>query len=220
MTRGILYFGAGIKHIQEAKRAAEHTAHVWPGIKITGYTTDTSNAIMRERIRAMMRTPYHRTLYLDTDTWLLEPVPELFDVLLNFDIALAHAPLREAYPVDAPASFPEYNAGVIAYKKSTPVLNFLLDWEKRFARDYESRRDEQIVGWYPSQPSLREALYHSGLRIATLPPEYNWRGLGYACGPVKILHCRRSFELVEAEINASHKPRVCAGWEVRVDGEA
>ncbi len=42
------------------------------------------------------------------------------------------------------------------------------------------------------QPSFREALYFSQARIATLPPEYNFRPsyAGYANQRVKVLHDR------------------------------
>ncbi len=59
------------------------------------------------------------------------------------------------------------------------------------------------------QPTFREALYKSKLRMAILPSKYNMRKKGFVNGKVKIIHGRYwDFGLVERVINSSHSPRV------------
>ncbi|GAG27069.1 unnamed protein product, partial [marine sediment metagenome] len=64
-----------------------------------------------------------QAIFIDGDTLLLEPVPELFDLLDNFDIAVSPAPqylspqalsmgIFEQLP-PVPAALPEWNTGLI-----------------------------------------------------------------------------------------------------------
>ena len=209
MTKGILYIAIGDKYKEEAVRNITRTREVWPEIPVTYREVDYSQPVMNQRIKALMEYHYDQTLYLDTDTYLVEPVPELFEVLDNFDIALAHAPWRVAYPIDdVPDCFPEFNCGVMAFNWSEAIKTIFSAWTWAFAEDYETRKDEQVVGWFPSQPTFRKLLYRSNLRIATLTSEYNWRGIGYAHGKVKILHVRQNPDEVNQKINYSTEPRI------------
>jgi len=162
-------------------------------------------------MEAWRQSPYERTLALDADVWLAGPIPEVFDVLDRFDLAAVHAPWREGYPVDVPDTFPEHNCGVVAFRKSDLLQRFVDDWKQRFWRRYEGLEE---TNFHNDQPAFREALYHSVLRIATLPAEYNWRGIGYAWGKVKMLHTRRPPQRVESEINERLGPRVCVNWQI------
>jgi len=209
MTNGILMLAIGEHHQREAAQATERIRLIWPEIEITINTQDSGQPVQLQRIRAMKASPYARTLYLDTDTWLMEPVPELFDLLDRFDVALAHAPWRERYPVDISACYPEFNGGVFVYGERCRNVLFAA-WERQFLHDLEHRDPGGGTGYFPSQPSLRVALYHSGLCVATLPPEYNWRGDGYAHGPIKIIHSRQLKRLKD-EVNQRLEPRVCIG---------
>ena len=125
----------------------------------------------------------------------------LFALLDAFDIALAHSPTRAIYEIEGvPDSFPEFNAGVILYRRSAGVKAAFRDWANQFAR-FQEQRDRGEICWLQpegkriymhDQGALRAALYRSRLRIATLPPEYNCRFTkpGFVDGPVKIFHGR------------------------------
>ncbi len=210
--RGILYFAIGDEYLMRAQRAVARVRDVWPGMACAIWTECSPGPVMRSRMEAWRRTSFERTLALDADVWLSEPVPEVFDILDRFDLAAAHAPWRERYPVAAPESFPEHNCGVVAFRKGEALLAFVDDWERRFLGHYGDRAETE--GFHNDQPAFREALYHSGLRIATLPAEYNWRGVGYVWGTVKVLHTRRDPVVVAAEINGRIGPRVCMDWKV------
>lgn len=216
MIDSILYIAFGKKHIAESLRAITRTNTVWPEVRVIRHeSSDIKQPVMANRI--LFLSSYSATndtgklLYLDTDTYLVEPVPELFDLLDHFDIAVAHAPWRETNPVGLAPCFPEFNCGVIAFRCNDDTRQFFAMWHDEFMRDYNNGAYKKIVGFFPSQPSFRKTLYYSNLRIATLPPEYNWRGIGYAHGKIKILHTRTSFLEVNKYVNATTEPRVFGG---------
>ena len=151
------------------------------------------------KISGLSRSPYDHTLYLDNDTRLYADITALFGLLERFDIGMAHAPASRASlrflsergliprPY-IPECFPMFNSGVILYKKSRRMDDLTSVWRDSF-------QELLVKGGKPllDQPALRAAIYHSDLRIATLPSEYNCRfmlpgGLG---GPVQVLHGRR-----------------------------
>lgn len=189
MGDGILYFAMGERYMEMSQEAVARTASAWPRVKVAVIIVEgePKEDVMGLRIRALMESPFDKTLYLDADTWLVRPVPELFEVLGRFDVAMAHAPWRERYPALVPKCFPEHNGGVMAYRKST-TEGFLDDWLATFEKHIDVKEKGDGTGYFPSQPSMREALYRSGLRICTLPPEYNWRGAGYVQKRVLIVH--------------------------------
>ena len=160
---------------------------------------------MLGRLHGIRATPFDRTLFLDTDCWLVDTVPELFEVLDNFDLAVALSVWRRVYQIDVPACFYDVDLGVLAYRNCDGFQELLNDWERRFLRDYERMGGKSLeaVPFFHSQPSFTEALYHSNLKSAVLGDEYNWQGTGYAQHKVKIVHKRPSPEEAARIINAS-----------------
>jgi len=136
-------------------------------------TGEIINPHYRSKVDYISQTPYERTLYLDSDTRIVADISEMFDLLNRFDIALAHGHKRAKHKKDnsgkliekIPESFPQYNSGVILYKNSDEVRNFLKEWADNFHK----------AGFYKDQIALRYLLYMTKLRLATLPPEYNIR---------------------------------------------
>lgn len=159
-----------------------------------------------DKIAPLARTPFEQTLFLDTDTYLCEPVRELFELLERCDIAMAHAPMRVTGNVPAPASFPECNSGVIAYNSNERTRSLFSSWERFYAEQLAT------TGQPDDQPALRRALWESEARLAILPPEYNFRFAmpSFAGrGKVKILHGRHAdMPKLAARLNQSGSPRV------------
>lgn len=218
MTNGILLVAYGEKYLKEVEVCCPRIEAVWPDIPIHVVTgPEPTTPRMLARLDAMYDSPFDRTMYMDVDSWLVEPMPEVFELLDRFDVALTRCDYRQVYPVDAPASFPEYNGGLIVWRWCNKTDAFFKDWRRRFLRDHATRYDEKLVSWFPSQPSLREALYHSEVRIATLPSEYHWTGLGYVMGKVKLVH-KRPNAVGEAERINQHagEQRVATIWDLMV----
>jgi hypothetical protein len=194
-SQGILFVAAGRRYTRAARRSAASVlrhcpdlpVHLFAGaqdlpdlVPITGPKVfDAIEPIpephRRSKLDYLPRTPFEWTLYLDSDTLVTADIREAFRLLERFDLAFGHAHWRNkpsfsgAWKTDLPPSFPQFNSGVILYRRSAPVLALLEDW----------RREYGHAGFQEDQRTLRELLWHSDLRIATLPPEYNVRFLKY-----------------------------------------
>ena len=195
MTDGILYITYGSKYVQAAIRSARTARKHSPGILIHmfvdqkcyeefGLAEDPSpfssvgvieNPHRRSKVDYISRTPFDRTLYLDSDTSIAQDISGVFDVLGRFDLAATNAQRRngsranEFWTKPIPSAYPHFNGGVILYRNSPKVLDLLRQWSVAFEES----------GSEHDQATLRELIWDSNLRIATLPPEYNVRYLKY-----------------------------------------
>jgi hypothetical protein len=160
----------------------------------------------RPRFDACFQTDLEQALFIDGDTLLLEPIPELFELLDLFDIGLMAAPqnlspravrlgIFEMLP-PVPAALPEWNSGVIAAKMSPDFHTMARNWSDLYALCKKS-------GFDMDQASLRSALAHSRLRIAPLPAIYNFRANmpQVFTGKVKILHAHGNLPKIADSIN-------------------
>jgi hypothetical protein len=196
---GILYVATGEEFVNEAELSARTVQAVMPDIPIAIATdveptfdfdyvieiSDPAHGFV-DKITNISLSPFDRTLYLDTDIYLDSDVSELFDLLDRFDIAVAHNHNREVYnPPGIPASFPEYNTGVIVYENDSRFAEFASDWADNHAEILATVETHD-------QPSFRKTLFESDLQIATLTPEYNCmvRYPGHVRNPIKIAHAR------------------------------
>lgn len=209
-SRGVLYIATGAPFLEAARLAAESVRRTNPGLPIVLFgdkealekphivrafdaVQPIANPHRRSKVDQLGATPFERTLYLDTDTRVYADLSGVFALLERFDVALTHAHARNRARTNTPwraalpAAFPQFNGGVIAYRATPPVLRFLDAWRDAF----------HAAGFRKDQVTLRELLWQSDLRIATLPPEYNVRYLKYLWlwrrdeAAPKILHLRR-----------------------------
>ena len=124
----------------------------------------------RDKILAMGTLPFTRTLFLDTDVELLQPVEDLFRLLEAVDLVGCHAPVRWAQWADpqVPEGFCELNSGVLGLCRSPRVRRLIRTWLTTY--------DQAGVPF--DQAALRSALWQGcqrGLRLWVLPAEYNLR---------------------------------------------
>lgn len=214
----MLYIASGSKYIDEAIISAK-------SVKLN---TDLSTTIVSDRsvdqtcfdmvieaddfqyhygdsVLQIPELPYQKTLLLDTDTVVSDDITEVFELMNQFDIAASTIADSEfSLSSSVPDCFPEYNTGVVLFKKNKQTRNFINEWKSV----YRTYLDD---GVRMNQPSFREVLYKSSLRVATLPTEYNCRGNfgGYISKKVKILH--GSFDDPEAiltKLNQNEIPRL------------
>lgn len=214
VDKGIVYIAFGDKHVKEAMTSAKSVKNHVPNIPITIYTNldlatgDCFDAVEKVtptddvkecKMAYLSKTPYEHTLFLDTDTYVCGDISELFLLLNQFDLALAHTPGRDQIPyfnLGIPTCYPEFNSGVILFNRQCIEEKLFSDW-LRFYRDLRGVKNID-------QPSLRKAVYYSKLRVATLTPEYNCRlpVPTYLKNQVKIIHGRcNDFMKVENMIN-------------------
>ena len=229
-TDGFVYIATGSEFVAEAAESARRLRETMPEADIALLSDvepdadwfDTHVSIpdpeygFEDQILNLERSPYRRTVYLDTDIYVDEDISDLFQLMEYFDIGLAQTATRKAWDVQGvPDCFPEYNSGVMVYKTGERFSEFVSSWR---SIHFSERDSEETMR---NQPSLRKALYESDLRIATLPPEYNCRinFPGQVAGKVKVFHGRLTsvdgpgagnyFDIERAvqEINRTDKPR-------------
>ena len=216
-ANGVLYIASGEKYIKAAIRSANTVRQTCPGLGTALYSNgqalgfnfarnpgpfdfhgEIENPHIRSKVDYLAKSPFGRTLYLDTDTAVVEDIGGLFDLLDRFDIALAHAMRRNFAPrlakwrIDIPRSFPQFNGGVILYHNTPQVQSFFSQWSDAY----------RTAGFPQDQHTLRELLWLSDLRLAVLPPEYNVRYIKYARlwsqaeATPKILHLQKYHEFM------------------------
>lgn len=153
-----------------------------------------SDGHRRSKIDKLAESPFERTLYLDTDTRVIAPLDDMFEILDKFDLAIAHAHKRnkkattELWKEKIPNAFPQLNGGVILYKKNETTQKFLKNWQDAF----------HTAGVKKDQVTLRELLWcDKVIRWTVLPPEFNVRYKKYLRiwdedeAVPKILHYRK-----------------------------
>lgn len=226
MSKGVIYYATGEKHISEAVRSAESLKQHLPEISITLFSPErpTSSCFdnhisiqnhsepLLDYISYLKKTPYDKTLFLDTDTYICGDISSVFDLLDEFDIAAAHDPVRHSsrYDPNVPETFPSFCTGVIPYRQTQDVFDFFTEWENLY-RDYAENISERLYSPSGSTyandcPLFREALYYSDLRSNILPDEYNCKFLypGYAQLKIKILHIHHSNPQEIAKVANEH----------------
>ena len=223
MSRGILYIATGETFLKESKVSAESLKEyndlevaVITSSEFRGSEHDLTVfddviyieqeklfADLRDKVRNIDATIYEKTVFLDTDTYVLGDLSPMFDILEKVDLVAAHAPVRPLVSLsDVPDTFPELNTGVLGYCSNEGTHKLFQKW-KRIHKDQlkNGRPNERVTlkgvdrlenlasfGRMHDQPPFREALYKSDVRFCALPREYNFRGSGTAYGRVKVLH--------------------------------
>lgn len=244
---GFMYVATGDNYRAECKRSAASVKAAMPDIPITVFS-DTEfdspqvDTIVRldepkygssDVIASMASTPYERTIYLDTDTYVETAIDEVFRMLERFDLAVVIDPIRAQHRPSpdpgVPDNFPEYNSGVVGFRRSDPVDEFFETWKRLYQAEPDRTAD---------QPAFRDAIYRTPVNVVTLPFEYNCLYdvfPGYLYGDVKVFHgrlldedgfegLRYSYDPAEvrATLNASDRARVythSTGLSVFVDDE-
>jgi lipopolysaccharide biosynthesis glycosyltransferase len=233
MSTGVVYVASGESFIDEACQSVSSLKHKMPNIHTTIFSSQSiqckffdevvliksSQNKKLDKLIYMSKSPYDKTIFLDTDTYVDGDFSELFTLLEKYDIGAAEAELRagrnrlgESYnyqdikDIDGRFVYPMYNSGVIVYRKSPQVSQFFSDWLTLA----EKQMQEKGIG-YGDQPSFQIILHKSNLRQIVLTPEYNCRFTFPVCvsGIVKILHGRHpDLQTVAKEINSGISTRL------------
>jgi len=184
MTDGVLYVARGAGYLDLAIASARSLRAHDPAIAIDIFTdirlpvgtpfdrvAPLPPGASRDKIACMALTRFDRTLFLDCDTLVVQPLGDLFTLLDRVDLAVAHdvrrtsALIQEAGIDGIPAAFPQFNTGVLLYRRTGAVLRFIADWAARYA----------ALGRPRDQVSFRDLMWLGDLRYHVLPPEFNLR---------------------------------------------
>lgn len=182
---GVIYVATGAEYAALAVASAESLRGQEPGLAIDLYTDSPEASGLgvfdqvhpvpephpRAKLDCLPLSRFGRTLFLDSDTRVLAPLGDLFDLLDRFDLALAHDVrrrsdlVREDGGAGTPYAFPQMNSGVMLYRRSPAMLTFLAEWREHYRAEGELR----------DQITLKRLLWQSDLRFYVLPPEFNLR---------------------------------------------
>ncbi|WP_156918806.1 hypothetical protein [Synechococcus sp. CC9616] len=211
-NQGILYIATGPKCKEEAIYNMSRSRQ-FLGSRVSCLVTDVPTDIdykyfdyvykhknpcygYRDKILPLLNLPFKFTLFLDSDAFLIQPVDNIFDLGIYADFAAVHAPVRHPpgfHSEFVPSSFPEYNSGVMFFKRSKVQKKLVKLWLSY----YDFLFDNYAQSW--DQASLRIALWEMMLsrksfRLLSLPSEFNLRtskpwiaGRGQ---PVSVIHGR------------------------------
>ncbi len=218
---GVVYVATGQRYLDEAREAAAILRRTNPRLPICLVADQPNGPVFwdelvlignpafgfRDKI-FMGLCPFERFLFLDTDTRVIDDISEVFALLKRFDFA-GHQLFEghDCRPPNVPDAFPEFNSGVLGFRRSPALADFFARWLANYDALYALNRD----GHYHysntgDQKSLRQTLYESNLRIAVLGPEYNFtpHHLSFACAQVRSLHGRgrRDLEELQGRLNA------------------
>jgi len=127
-------------------------------------------------------SPFDETVFLDTDTVVLDDITYGFEMANKFGIAITIAPACYAGRHDKSFTkdLVEYNNGVVFFKKDHKVKEVFEKWK-------------ELAFNYPiSQTGLARAFELCNFNPFVLPQNYNYRAdfLSPVFGPIKIWHSR------------------------------
>lgn len=205
---GIVYVSVGEECNAEVKNSIISAKILMPNIHITVFTddvdllkkstnadsvlkTEKQNNPFLNKIPPLYKSPYKKTLFVDTDTIFVDSILDTFELLDQFDMLFCHAPMRKfGYDINVPDCFTEINTGVIFYNNTNLVNKFLIEWEISYREAIEKYVNK--IG-YTDQTPFRECLFkNKTLRYYILPSEYNLRTVyPFFIGgntSIKILH--------------------------------
>ncbi len=146
--KGIIYVAAGERHLREALESIESVKAAMPNVLISLFTdqknvsTDKLDMVLplasptfsfADKILPLLESPYEKTLYLDTDTYMVQSCDGIFLMLEKYELMAAHDPFRSEFKFEKlPDVFPTFNTGVIGYRKTPAVRNFIKEWSRNY----------------------------------------------------------------------------------------
>ena len=219
-TQGVVYVAPRDDLLEEAFISVASLKRTNPALHVTLYTDLIEKGTGFDRVEvpprcrtgymdkvvAMPESPYEKTLFLDTDTFIAGSLQPVFDLLECHPLVVARSTGAVTVPQpDVPSSFAEFNTGVIGYQANTEIRKLFSLWKT----EYEAL-ERSGVDRLTDQPGFRNALWKLGLNFYVLGTEFNCRipFPGFLNAPVVLLHGRdTSFRsLVSARIGNKNNP--------------
>lgn len=219
LKEGILYIATGRKYIKEALYSAKSCkkTNKYPIALITDKNHEIiekdvfdiiiiKEAVYNYRDKLLLKyTPFEKTIFIDTDTLVIDKLNDLFRLLDFREFAIHQADEGYEFEMsDVCNAMPEFNTGVIAYKNTPAVQQLFKDWCNSFDLIPEIKTD---------QYHLRKTLYESNIRFAIFSSAYNFIVYypNYVIQHVKILH-GRPFSLLEEVATKINDVKHQNGW--------
>ncbi len=223
MNTGIIYCATGERYLERAILSAkslkmwspnllysictniETDPDLWDHVfKIEKHEGD-DDLNMIDKLNTLLLSPYKKTLYLDSDTYILDDITEIFKILERFELAFCHGHNRfkryllqtgqlpfkgktkQVISKDIPYAFAPIQGGLILYNNTGTVKTWLHQLKKIYVEK----------DFFDDQVSIRELLWKSEVSFYMLPQEYNfnslrllkeWKRNGFIQARPKIFH--------------------------------
>jgi hypothetical protein len=218
---GILYSAAGETYIAEALQSARsslvhnrlpHLLFASSDVeRVEGLSVARFEPLAHpfaDRTANIRRSPFERTIFLDSDTFVVDEIAHVLRLLDHYDIAVTPAPYRAVADPEVPTAFYEFNVGVIAWRASDCMTAFLRSWEETYLAWL---REEPFLGagevsrsGRGDQPAFRRCAWQHDVRVFPLAPQYNFR-FDYPAAVaerVRVLHGRHgNYEALADRVN-------------------
>ena len=189
---GILYVATGEKYLLEAIKSAQisRISTPLPIAICSDLSFDLQNTpfefliphpcptyTYRDKIAPLIAPPFKRTLYLDTDAFIVHDSPLFaWENIFPPDLYVVRAPVRIPpgwRDNDVPDFFPELNTGVLFFKSSPSTESLFTAWLNLYDDVFHSYNQK----W--DQASFRSVLWRmiqsSSINHMILPQEFNLR---------------------------------------------
>jgi len=147
------------------------------------FSIDENHHPLKTKVSSLLKSPFYNTLYLDVDTAISADLSDLFSYLNKYEICLAKEPYIDYKK--RPPEFISYeredvfNTGLVLYKKTKPVINFLNIWKNEILNE-ENRR--LVIGEWDDQFIFNKLIksYEKDLGFLTIDNKiYNTRYWAY-----------------------------------------
>ncbi len=156
------------------------------------FNKEIENYTYLSKVLGLKNSPFEKTVFLDTDTFITDQISELFDLLDFVDLATTSEEklhTTKAFDFKYRNIFPELNSGVIVFRNNQSTLKLFEDWFI-ICKKY---------GIINDMPGLREALLKNFdyIKYSTLPQLYNTHGFKSMLilnNKVKIIHERLGYK--------------------------
>ncbi|TZF86198.1 glycosyltransferase family 77 protein (plasmid) [Pedobacter sp. BS3] len=211
-SKGVVYVASGSSYIKEAVFSAtsfkKHNAEpiclitdrLYPEENLEIFDTILIRPCQYNYIDKLLaiETPYDKTIFLDTDTYVCQDLSDLYGLLDYTEFAIHQA--DEGYEhiiYEFNGAMPEFNTGVFAFRNTQPVKKLFGDWQASYHRKPEISTDQYHLRW---------ALYNSTIRYSTFSTAYNFITYypNYTLQKVKVLHGRPQNQLPIIEKDLNH----------------
>lgn len=213
-SRGFIYVAWGPTFIAEAVVSAAQVRRVMglPIVLVThedvGQFPEFDDIIYTPfshtyRDKILMRlSPFEHTIFLDTDTFVIDRLDDVFTMLERFD--LVYQPSAPSMHYRLPGvpmlAFEEPSAGIIAWRRNDSVKAFFDRW----ATDYDFQEVENGNGAW-DQRSMRSALWSTDIKIFGLGRDWQLYSFepSIAMNTVRMVHGRGKAAI--AAVNHSNR---------------
>jgi lipopolysaccharide biosynthesis glycosyltransferase len=201
MEKGILYVATGAKYLAEARVSARSVKLLHPSLSIClvtdqhiqpdedfdlvqpapSFNKEVSEKFLARdsvayyrKISPLLDSPFEKTIFLDSDTFVGAPLDDLFTLLDSFDLLVTPAHVvydyrfeKEEEPFSGiPAAFGQFNTGLLAFRRSAASKSFLNQW----LENYRTHTARFTVN---DQPAFRLTLFQGVASFHVLPTHYN-----------------------------------------------